>query len=73
MLTWNTQIWDKTTAALRLQNITITGLQQWGTEATTSCSLALSPGGYSRGNNLFLSLSLSLFSVHSYALRIINY
>ena len=72
MLTWKTQIWEKTTAALRLQNITISGLQQWGTEATTSCSLASPPGGYNRGNNLFLSLSLSLFYVHNYALNYRN-
>ena len=57
----------KATTALGLQNITISRLQQWGTEATTSCSLASPPGDYNRSNNLFLSLSL--FSVHSYALN----
>ena len=58
----------KTTAALRLQNLTIAGLQQWGTKATTSCSLASPLGGYNRDNNLFLSISLSL---HSYSLHLI--
>ena len=57
----------KTTTTLRLQNITISRLQQWGTEATTSCSLASPPSGYNKGNNLFLSLSL--FSVCSCALN----
>ena len=61
----------KTTAALRLQNITITGLQQWGTEATTSFSLSSPPGSYNRGNDLFISLSHS-HSVHSYALHTQN-
>ena len=52
-------------AALRLQNITISGLQQWSTEATTSCSLASPPGGYNRGNNLFLSLSILCIQLRS--------
>ena len=55
----------KTAAALRLQNITISSLQQRGTEATTYCSLASPPGGYNRGNNLFLSLSLHYTQLRS--------
>ena len=49
----------KTTAAHGLQSITMRGIQRWGTETTISCSLASPTGGYSRGNDLFLS-SLSL-------------
>ena len=49
----------KTTAAHRLQNITMRGLQRWGTETTISCSLASPTGGYNRGNDLFLSHTLS--------------
>ena len=44
----------KTTATLRLQDITMWGLQWWGTEATTSCSLTLPTDGYNRGNDLLL-------------------
>ena len=69
MLTWKTPKLGKTTGALRLQNITMWGLQQWGTEATTSCSLASLPGGYNKGKDLFLSLTLT---VHSYTLSCIT-
>ena len=58
----------KTTAALRLQDITMWGLQWWGTETTISCSLASPTGGYNIGNDLFLSLSLTL-SVYRYAVH----
>ena len=49
----------KTTAAHGLQNITMRGLQRWGTKTMISCSLASLTGGYNRGNDLFLSLTLS--------------
>ena len=70
MLTWKTPKLGKTTGALRLQNITMWGLQQWGTEATTSCSLASPPSSYNRGNDLFLSLTRS---VHSYTLNYLSH
>ena len=66
ILAWKTQIWVKTTTALKLQDITMPDLQWWGTEAMTSCSLSPPPGGYSRGNDLFLSLSLSSSYAQSY-------
>ena len=50
----------KTTAAHGLQDVTMRGLQRWSTETTISCSLASPTGGYNRGNDLFLSISLSL-------------
>ena len=56
----------KTTTALRLQDITMRGLQWWGTKATTSWSLASPQGGYNRGNNLLLSLTLSLYTITHY-------
>ena len=50
----------KTTVAHGLQDITMRGIQRWGTETTISCSLPSPTGGYNRGNNLFLSLSHAL-------------
>ena len=55
----------KTTAPHGLQDITMRGLQRWGTETTIPCSLASPTGGYNRGNDLFLTLSRSV-TVHSY-------
>ena len=57
----------KTTAthALQKKNVTMRGIQRWGTETTISCSLPSPTGGYNGGNDLFLSLSLT---VHCYAL-----
>ena len=50
---------EKTTAAHRLQDVTMRGIQRWGTKTTISSSLASPTGSYNRGNNLFLSLTLS--------------
>ena len=50
----------KTTASHGLQDVTIRGIQRWGTETTISCSLPSPTGGYNRGNDLLLSLSLTL-------------
>ena len=50
----------KTTAAHRLQDVTMRGLQRWGTETTISCSLA-SPNGRLQQRQRPLSLSHSLF------------
>ena len=66
MLMWKNPNMGKTTATHGLQNITMRGLQRWGTETTISCSLASPTGSNNRGNELFLSLSLML-SVHSYS------
>ena len=61
MLAWKTLIWEKTTAAHGLQNITMRGNTEMGhKDNDLSCSLASPHGGYNRGNNLFLSHTLSL-------------
>ena len=53
-----------TTAVHGLQDVTMRGLQRLGTETTISCSLASPAGGYNRGNDL--SISLSLYTVTLY-------
>ena len=58
----------KTTATHGLQDVTMRGLQRWGTETMISCSLASPTGGYNRGNDLSLSHTHTL-SVHYYALH----
>ena len=54
----------KTTTVHGLQDVTMRGLQRLGTETTISCSLASPAGGYNRGNDL--SISLSLYTVTLY-------
>ena len=57
----NPTIVGKTTTAHRLQKITMRRIQQWGNiEAMTSCTPSSPHGGYDGGNDLSISLSLTL-------------
>ena len=59
MLTWKTQIWEKPRQPTDCRISLCQDYTMGHTEATTSCSLPSPLGGYNRGNNLFISLSLS--------------
>ena len=63
MLTWKTQMWEKPRQPTDCRIHYEKGIQRWGyIEATTSCTRSSPHGGYNGGNDLSLSLTLSLYT-----------